>query len=75
MALADAKWIYENTSPGTTVNVVKDPNLVYELTRPIIRIDETDPATRGWDPTDTDPRSPYYNRIMQNSDPGPDKLM
>ena len=61
LALADAKWIYENTVPGTTVNVVKDPNLVYPLTRPIIKIDETNPVTRGWDPTDTDPRSPYTN--------------
>ena len=59
LALADAKWIYENTVPGTIVNVVKDPNLVYQLTRPIIKIDEANTATRGWDPTDTDPRSPY----------------
>lgn len=59
MALADAKWIYDNTVPGTTVNVVKDPNLVYPLTRPIINVDESNTLTRGWDPTDTDPRSPY----------------
>ena len=61
LALADAKWIYDNTVPGTVVRVVKDPNLVYQLTRPIIRIDETNTLTRGWDPTDTDPRSPYNN--------------
>ncbi len=61
LALADAKWIYENTVPGTIVNVVKDPNLIYPLTRPIIKIDEANAATRGWDPTDTDPRSPYNN--------------
>ena len=61
LALADAKWIYDNTVPGTVVRVVKDPNLVYQLTRPIIRIDETNIQTRGWDPTDTDPRSPYNN--------------
>lgn len=60
LALADAKWIYENTTPGTVVHVVKDPDLEYELTRPIVKIDETNVATRGWDPTDTDPRSPYY---------------
>ena len=59
LALADAKWIYDNTVPGTTVNVIKDPNLVYPLTRPIIRIDESNILTRGWDPTDTDPMSPY----------------
>lgn len=59
MALADAKWIYDNTVPGTIVNVVKDPNFVYPLTRPIIKVDESNTLTRGWDPTDTDPRSPY----------------
>ena len=59
MALADAKWIYDNTVPGTIVNVRKDPNLVYPLTRPIIKVDESNTLTRGWDPTDTDPRSPY----------------
>lgn len=59
LALADAKWIYDNTVPGTIVNVVKDPNLVYPLTRPIIKVDESNTLTRGWDPTDTDPRSPY----------------
>lgn len=65
MALSDAKWIYENTVPGTVVHVVKDPNLVYPLSRPIIKIDETNTATRGWDPTDTDPRSPYNNGTIQ----------
>lgn len=65
LALADAKWLYENTVPGTVVHVVKDPNLVYQLTRPIIKIDETNTATRGWDPTDTDPRSPYNNGTIQ----------
>ena len=59
MSLSNAKWIYDNTKPGTTVKVVHDPSIEYELTSPIIRIDETNKATRGWDPTDTDPRSPY----------------
>ncbi len=59
LALADAKWIYDNTVPGTIVNVVKDPTLIYPLTRPIIKVDETKVATRGWDSTDPDPRSPY----------------
>lgn len=59
LALCDAKWIYENTVPGTVVRVVKDPNIVYPLSRPNIIIDVNNPAIRGWDPTDTDPRSPY----------------
>lgn len=59
LALCDAKWIYENTIPGTVVRVVKDPNLIYPLSRPNIIIDVKNAAIRGWDPTDTDPRSPY----------------
>ena len=59
MSLANAKWIYDNTKPGTTVKVIKDPSIEYELTSPIIKIDESNVSTRGWDPTDTDPRSPY----------------
>ncbi len=59
LALADAKWLYDNTVPGTIVNVVRDPELIYPLTRPIIKIDESNVLTRGWDPTDTDPMSPY----------------
>ena len=67
MALADAKWIYENTVPGTVVQVVRDPDLSYPLTSPVIRVDETNKDLRGWDPTDTDPRSPYNslkNQLM-----------
>ncbi len=59
MMLADAKWIYENTTPGTIVRVVKDPTLAYDLTLPIVRIDTENTKIRGWDPTDDDPNSPY----------------
>lgn len=59
LALVDAKWIYENTVPGTTVQVIQDPSFVFPLTRGIIKIDESDLAKRGWDPTDVDPRNPY----------------
>lgn len=59
LALIDAKWIYENTIPGTIVQVVNDPNLIFPLSRPNIVIDVNNAATRGWDPTDTDLRSPY----------------
>lgn len=59
LALIDAKWIYDNTVPGTVVQVIHNENLVYELTRDIIKVDETDVARRGWDPTDWDPDSPY----------------
>ena len=64
LAVADAKWIYENTKSGTVVNVIYDPNIVYELTRPNILIDVNNIAIRGWDPTDTDINSPY-NQIIK----------
>lgn len=61
LALIDAKWIYENTIPGTIVQVVKEPDLVFPLTRPNIILDTNNKALRGWDPTDTfTPGSPYY---------------
>lgn len=59
LALIDAKWLYDNTVPGTTVQVIHDENVLYNLTRGLIRIDENDVARRGWDPTDWDPASPY----------------
>lgn len=59
LALCDAKWLYENSIPGTVVQVVHDVNLIYPLTRGIIKIDVNDVARRGWDPTDIDPRNPY----------------
>ena len=60
LAMIDAKWIYENTIPGTTVQVIHDPNFIFPLTRQIIKIDENDVVRRGWDPTDMDPRNPYF---------------
>lgn len=61
LALIDAKWLYENTVPGTPVKVVNNPEMVFELSRPNILIDVNNTATRGWNPTDTfTPGSPYY---------------
>lgn len=59
LALCDAKWIYENTKPGTVVNVINDETIEYELTHPTLTVDVNDTVKRGWDPTDTDPNSPY----------------
>lgn len=59
LALIDAKWIYDNTIPGTVVTVVNDPDTVYDLSRPNITIDVNNVEKRGWDPTDWDEDSPY----------------
>lgn len=59
LALCDAKWIYENTTSGTRVDVIYDPEKIYPLTRENIIIDVNDKEKRGWDPTDTDPESPW----------------
>ena len=59
LALSDAKWIYENTTPGTQVDVIHDETIVYPLTQENIVIDVNDVVKRGWDPTDTDPNSPW----------------
>ena len=59
LSVEDAKWIYENTTPGTTVIVYYDATTPGPLGKPdSIRIDTSSPY-RGWDPTDTDPNNPW----------------
>jgi len=71
VALCDAKWLYENTVPRTRVEVIRDDSIVYELSREIIKIDINDLEKRGWDPTDTDPNSPY--NIKENEEEKPEE--
>lgn len=58
LAVADAKWIYDNISYGTTVKIYDSDTLPDGVTKPsAIRIDENS-INRGWDPTDPDPNNP-----------------
>lgn len=56
--VADAKWIYDNCSPGTKVTIY-DANDPGPLGKPNpVRID-TSSSYRGWDPTDPSPNNPW----------------
>ncbi len=56
MAVSDAKWIYENCLPGTSVRLFDSDTL--PVTKPVpIRIDPESPNA-GWDPTDPHPDNP-----------------
>lgn len=57
LAVADAKWIYENCKSGTKVIVYESAEETVD--RPeAVKIPENSPF-RGWDPTDDDPDNPW----------------
>ena len=59
LALADAKWIYDNIPYGTTVKIYDSATLPAGVTKPsAIKIDVNSP-NRGWDPTDPNPANPW----------------
>lgn len=65
LSVEDAKWIYENCKPGTTVIVYSDSEEAGLLGKPeAIKIPEDSPY-RGWDPTDADVNNPW---LVQESD-------
>ena len=59
LALKDAKWIYDNITFGTTVEIFDADSLPDGMVKPeAIKID-TESANRGWDPTDAEPNNPW----------------
>ena len=59
ISVEDAKWIYDNCKPGTTVVVYSDSEEKLELGKPTaIKIAEDSPC-RNWDPTDTNINNPW----------------
>lgn len=60
LAVADAKWIYENCPEGTKVRVYESNKDGPLGTPPAMKIN-TGKRT-GWDPTDDDKKNPYYNK-------------
>lgn len=60
LAVKDSKWIYDNIKKGTTVEIYESDTLPEGVTKPTsIQIDINDEEKRGWDPTDTNPNSPW----------------
>ena len=59
LCVADAKWIYDNTAPGTEVVIYDDEKNPGPLGKPeMVRIPENS-ACRHWDPTDPDVHNPW----------------
>ena len=60
LTVADAKWIYENISKGTTVEFYLDSN-PGPLGKPATQKISSNIEYRGWDPTDTTEGNPWRN--------------
>lgn len=60
LAVADAKWIYENCDFGTTVRVYESDKDGPLGTPKSMKINEN--KTVYWDPTDNDKDNPYYSK-------------
>ena len=61
LAVIDAKWIYQNISNGTTVEIYESDTLPEGVIKPTpIKID-VNSENRGWDPTDPDSLNPWNN--------------
>lgn len=71
LSVEDARWIYDNCKPGTTVVVYSDSETPGLLGKPsAITIAENSPY-RGWDPTDADLNNPWLqNTVPQTGTPG-----
>jgi len=54
----DAKWIYDNCPPGTTVEIFDGPTTSVPEKPSALQIDPNSPYS-GWDPTDPDPSNPW----------------
>lgn len=60
LAVRDAKWIYDNVSAGTTVEIYDADELPNGVEKPVaVKIDVEDTLRRGWDPTDADAANPW----------------
>lgn len=69
MTVENAKWIYDNIEPGTTIHVVTGEPRPADLKRILpSKID----SSAKWDPSDPDPDNPDYKTMYPNPDPEPD---
>lgn len=60
LSVADAKWIYDKCKIGTRV-VINDTKVLQKPATKPVKIPSNDKS--GWDPTDPDPKNPYYPKI------------
>ena len=60
LAVVDAKWIYDHCRVGTKV-VIGESRKLKAPTRKLLKISTK--SRTGWDPTDPDPKNPYYPKL------------
>lgn len=60
LTAADAKWIYDNCSGGTVVEMYRGSRKEPLQPEQPAKIDTSD-SRKGWDPTDPDPANPWKN--------------
>ncbi|MCR5674621.1 MAG: L,D-transpeptidase [Lachnospiraceae bacterium] len=65
LSVADAKWIYDNCKPGTTVVVYSDSETPGALGKPVLADIDPNAPERGWDPTDTSASNPWKQATIQ----------
>ncbi len=58
LTCSDAKWIYDNCPPGTTVEIFDGPTTSVPEKPSALQIDPNSPYS-GWDPTDPHPSNPW----------------
>lgn len=63
LAVEDVKWLYDNCSQGTLVEVYnsEDPG---PLGKPLPIVVSGDSEYRGWDPTDPDENNPWIGKLQ-----------
>ena len=70
LAVADAKWIYDNIGSGTIVEFYSDSN-PGPLGKPSARKISGNESCRNWDPTDPDNNNPWRNVVETTHAPVP----
>ncbi len=60
LAVADAKWIYDNVGAGTWVEFYDDSSNPGPLGKPTAKKISDNEECRNWDPTDYVPENPWY---------------
>lgn len=59
LTVADAKWIYDNCKPGTTVVVYSGDSIIGNAVKPAGMKIPADSPYRGWDPTNPNMNNPW----------------
>lgn len=59
LCVADAKWIYDNCSYGTVVEIYDDADNPGPLGKPSMITIPVNSPNKDWDPTDPDPNNPW----------------